>query len=212
MPSPARSRFRRTVAALLVGASLAGCGDEGGSTAPDGDGVAESALTFLRPAADAPPLAATTASFYARRGSDRLLALYYQRRAGATDSSEFLEFRVAAEALARRPDGSAVAIGDSVLITVTVDPARLKVTFAPAGLRFSASKPARLKLRFAEADDDRDGDGDVDAGDAAATTKLGIWRQESPGQPWFRESSVLLADVDEVDADILGFTAYAIAF
>ncbi len=53
-------------------------------TNPDPDPMPEAELNFLRPAINAPPLAQTSASFYAVKGSDRELRLFY------TDGDEFL--------------------------------------------------------------------------------------------------------------------------
>ena len=170
-------------------------------------------LHFLRPAPDAPPLANPTMSFYAVRGVDREASIWYQPPAGSSDSTEFMEFKVPGAALLARPDGSAIAAGDSVLITVTVsDPQRMIVDFQPAGLRFDPKVPARLKLRFGEANDDYDGDGVVSQSDTAALSQLSVWRQEAAGQPWYKVLSATVEDLKEVDADITGFTSYAIAF
>ena len=201
----------RTCFTLAVSAGLLACGTDG--TGP-GDGVKTDAeLTVLRTAVSAPPLVATTASFYALKGENREVRLYYRPASGSLDSTEFLRFKVPDESLDRRPDGSVIANGDSVLITVTVlDAAKLIVDFQPAGLRFAATKPAELKLSFAEADDDINDDGDVNGEDDVAKAQLAIWRRETIADPWVRLSSVLSVTTDEVEADITGFTNYAIAY
>lgn len=202
----------RSLPLVLVHLALLGtaaCSE--GPTA--GAGRSADELHFLRPALDAPPLAATSVSFYAKRGEDREVAIYYRPRAGSGDSSQFLRFRVPASSLSRRPDGTTVAVGDSVLITITVrDPARFIVGFEPAGLRFSDASPARLQMEFAEANDDVNGDGVIDAHDADATSRLGIWRQEANGQPWYPTGSTVFVDLQELEANVLGFTNYAIAY
>lgn len=201
----------RTAARLLLLLLVAGCGND--ATSPGAGGVPERSLTFVRPAPNSPALATGTVSFWARRGEDREVRMFYRPRPGAGDSSRFLKFEVPGAALDRRPDGTRFAVGDSVLITlVVVDPASLKVEFAPAGLRFSASSPARLEIELAEVDDDLDRDGDIDAEDARLETRLSVWRQEQPGAPWFRQQSVVVLDLDEIEADIFGFTAYAVAY
>jgi hypothetical protein len=196
---------------LLLGA-LAGCGADGAVVAGI-DSRAANALHFLRPAVDAPPLANPVVQFYARRGESREARIYYQPRLGRTDSTEFVRFRVPASSLAQRPDGTPMAPGDSILITIRVlDPARLILDFQPSGLRFAASSPAELKIKFAEANDDLDGDGDVDADDDARERELSIWKQEAPGLPWYRMASVIDFSLEEVEADLFGFTGYAIAY
>lgn len=203
------TRARILVSLVMLAGALA-CGGDG--TGPDGVKT-DAELNVLRSSPDAPPLVATTASFYARKGQDRELRIYYRPALGATDSTEFLRFKVSEKSLDRRPDGSAIAAGDSVLITVTViDATRLIVDFQPAGLRFAAGEPADLKLSFAQADDDIDDDGDVDGEDDAAKTLLAIWRRETILDPWVRLSSALSVSTDEVEANITGFTNYAIAY
>ena len=41
---------------------------------------------------------------------------------------------------------------------------------------------------------------------------LAIWRQEAPGQPWFKMSSKVAFEIDEIEVDVTGFTGYAIAY
>ena len=202
-------RLLRGALALLTAATLAACSD---STGNDEEEVVEtSELGFLRLAEEAPPFPVTTKSFWAKRGSDREVRLYHARV--GDDSTEFLRFRVREDALWERPNGTRFAVGDSVLITVTVvDLANLVVDFQPSGLRFNASEPAELKFEFSEADEDIDDDGDVDESDWGIEQTLSIWRRESPSQPWVELSSVVEVELDEIEAEILGFTNYAIAY
>src|ERR1051326_7255555 len=93
-------------------------------------------LHFIRPAPTSASLPDTAVSFWAKRGEDRELRLYYDAQSGSGTGEEFLRFTVPAAALAQRPDGSAIAVGDSVLISVRViDPSRLIVDFPPSGDR-----------------------------------------------------------------------------
>ena len=139
--------------------------------------------------------------------------MYYQPRPGRSDSTVFMRFKVSASSLDRRPDGSVIQMGDSVLITIRVaDPSRLILDFQPSGLRFSAAQPADLKLVFRESNHDFDGDGDEDADDDRAKASLRIWKQEAPGLPWMRLTSTTEFSLEELEADLLGFTGYAIAY
>ena len=203
--------FAIALSTVLLGA-LAGCGSDS-VISPDGDIRPATALHVLRPATDAPPLATPILSFYAKRGEDREAFMYYQPRPGRSDSSTFMRFKVSGSSLDRRPDGSVILMGDSVLITIRVsDPARLILDFQPSGLRFASSQPADLKLVFRESSHDFDGDGDQDADDDRAKSSLGIWKQEAPGLPWVRLASVAEFTLEQLEADILGFTGYAIAY
>ena len=135
------------------------------------------------------------------------------RAAGATDSFEFIRFRVDDRTLVSDSAGNPLASGDSVLITVTVsDTANLIIQFAPSGLVFNPSRPARLWIKFRDADPDLDEDGFVTAADTTILLGLQIWKEEQLGDPW----SPLVSSVDtveqEVEADVPGFTRYAVAY
>ena len=200
----------RRLTFFLVATMLAACNDSTGTRVVQRD---ETDLAFLRAAADAPPLAQLTATFWAVRGEDRELRLSYRPRQGETDSTDFLRLRVGDNSLVTLPSGQPIPLGDSLLITVSViDPARLIVEFQPAGLLFARGEPAELEMRYPEADRDYDDDGDIDADDDDVEQRLRIWRQERIGDPWVQLSGTLRADVDEVKADLTGFTRYAIAY
>jgi hypothetical protein len=190
-----------TLVLALIGAMS--CGD---STAPIVR--SENELHFVRFATDAPKILDTTLTFWAKKGTNSEIRLRY---AGGTE--DFLRFEVPGNALDRRPDGSVIAQGDSIQITVMVaDLSQLMFEFQPAGLRFSPDHPARLKIEFQHGDDDLDRNGVVDAADIALRTTLGIWRRERPTDPWVQISNALKLELDEADADIFGFTTYALAY
>jgi hypothetical protein len=197
--------LRTSVPVLLAAALLfAGCR---GVTDPDG-GVDEDALVFLRAAADAPPLETHEVSFWAVKGEDRRAEIRYLYPGGGT--AKCLRFRVRPEALHRHPDGTLVRMGDSVRITIRVlDPAQFRFAFSPAGLRFDPRAPAELEVSYRYADRDFDGDGVVDERDDAF--EFGFWKQEAPGQRWRRVPSVRFHELADVDAEVTGFTAYALA-
>jgi hypothetical protein len=196
------------IAAASFGLALS-CRD---STAPAA--AEERAATDLRLLAapyGTPALAATQVSFYAVKGRTGGADIWYQPRAGRSDSTKFLELRLGGASLDRRPDGSVIAPGDSVLITLTVtDPTHFIVDLQPSGLKFSDADQPRLKISFAACGDDLNYDGRVDAGDAAMLASLSVWRQESPFQPWFKVATSVTASVKEVDARLGGFTGYAL--
>ena len=222
-PTAPRSR-RRPLAALTLAAlavAALACGEEGTPLGParsGGDGGVlpgdtSTALGFVRERAGA-PLISSTASFYAVKGQDRHVRLYYiPPNPGAVDTVDFMTFHVGATSLDRRPDGTAFADGDSVLITVTLANAdSLIVQFAPQGLRFSTTSPARLHYNLSYTDPDRTRDGVVNATDDSLTKQLLVWRQESPGQAWTAQSSFLNLTDQYVETDVLGFTGYAVAY
>jgi hypothetical protein len=210
MPNVFQRRYL-AVAALVVVASCSAADETIGVDPPEQR--PESELTAVRASPTAPALVAVTTSFYAKRGSDREIRLYYRPRPGRTDSSEFLRFRVRRNSLSRRPDGTPFAVNDSVLITIRVaDQSRLWVDFQPSGLQFSSSEPAELKLSYKESDGDIDGDGDSDSTDRALERQLAIWFQESPGELWNRLTSSIFEDDDDIEGKLTSFTTYLVAY
>jgi hypothetical protein len=170
-------------------------------------------LHLLRTRTSAPPLAALSASFYAKRGEDRDVALYYHALAGAIDSTRLLALHVPAGALASAPDGRVYAPGDSVLITVTVtDPVHMIVSFEPAGLTFSSAEPAHLEMSLAQIDRDLNQDGVVDALDTQLEAEVALWVQEIPGGLWTRLTTAFFLDLQSLDGAIPGFSGYAAAY
>lgn len=195
---------------LCVAAVIAACGSDS-VTAPEERPANE--LRLLTVASTAPLVATTTTSFWAVKGKNAGVDLWYHARPGQRDSTKFLEFRMGGATLDRRPDGSVIAQGDSVLITLTVvSPTNLIVDFQPSGLKFSANDPAKLKMFFGECGDDLDRDGQVTSSDDAIEQQLSIWRQETPTSPWIKVSSLVVKDNKEIDAELGGFTGYAIAY
>ena len=195
--------------ALLLAA--ASCHDTG--TAPEEQGKDISELHQLHVTYDYPSLAETQVSFYAVKGKTAGADLWYHARAGASDSTKFVEFRLGAGSLDKRPDGSSIAVGDSVLITLTAsDPTHMMIEFQPSGLKFSITDQPSLKMFWVACGDDVNYDGKVDANDDLITSQLGIWRQETPGARWFHVGSAVQKGAREVDASLSGFSGYALMY
>lgn len=191
-------------------ASLACGGDEStGTPGPDPTG----GPTFLTAAAGAPAIAATSAALWAVKGQDHETIIWYRATSGRPDSSKLARLRLDRRSLCNRVDGSAMADGDSLRITMTViDPVRLEVKFEPAGLQFCSGRPAKLNLWWEHTSRDYDKDGDVDAADAALEAKFSIWKRETSSSPWIKLASVLRVEVDEAEAELVGFTSYLVAY
>lgn len=190
-----------------------GNGDDDESDDEDDDRDDDDEPDFLEADEDAPPLASTEVSFYAVRGQARDVRIMYRPEPGAADSTEFVHFVVPAGSLVAEPDGTPIAEGDSLRITLTVvDTQRLIVQYEPAGLQFSTGNPAEVTYSYGETEDDLDGDGDVDADDEAIETTFAIWRQETAGGPYTAIPSTVNTSAEQVFAEIDGFTRYAVAY
>jgi hypothetical protein len=208
----ARSRSRASIIAMALALAL-GCSSDD-SPSPDSPGSERppEQLTVARLAPTAPPLEQSTVSFWAFKGQGVEQKLYFQNETGGR-GEEYLSLKLDNESLRLRPDGSPFADGDSVLITITVeDPALLLFALEPSGLKFSATNPADLRIRYAHADDDLNEDGAIDEEDNHLESILGIWRQEQPNLPFVRLGSVKVEGQEELEAELEGFSRYAIAY
>ena len=152
-------------------------------------------------------LATYEAAFWAVQGEEREIRIYYLDAEGGT-SHQFFEFE--AKQVAELPDGSSLASGDSVLITVTVDPDEFVVQMGPAGLQFDN---AEMEFHYGGANGDFNGDGVIDETDAYIQQHfLGIWYQAAPGDPWTELTDRHYPERKEIEADIWHFSGYAISW
>jgi len=149
-----------------------------------------------------------TASFWAVRGEPRSLQINYLSAAGDT-SSAFLRLTTTDPAYV--PGLGDLAPGDSVLITVTIDPANVKVSLEPTGLQFG--EPGQLQISYGGADGDLNGDGVVDSTDAYIESQLlALWYREGADSVWEPIPAVQqLADKSFVSA-LPHFCEYAISW
>jgi hypothetical protein len=178
------------------------------TTGPD---RTDSELVFARLAANA-QVQTDTASFWAVKGQDRRLQIFYAPTGGSSNGDLFLEFRVDANSLLLKPNGSPFINGDSVLITVHADPQhRFIFTFEPSGLTFSPVNPAELRIRYDKADQDVDHDGDVDSDDIHLLEDLTVWQQQSIDLPWVPVPSLRIENSSEVRGTVTHFTRFALA-
>jgi len=136
-----------------------------------------------------PQLKTYELSFWAVRGRETKVDIDYLGDAQQTGA--LLTFRLPSHGLERRPDGSRIAWGDSVEITIDIDPATLLVRFQPSGLRFNRWAPAQLEMWYGAAGGDLDSDGVVGASDSSIRqTRLGLYYQQESGQLWYPISSM----------------------
>jgi len=203
--------MRRHMSALVLAATLVAtaCSD---STTPGDTTRPPDELNVARLAPTSPPLVSAEQSFYAKKGEDRELRIFFQDVAGG-EGEEFLRLRVREQSLLARPDGTPFVAGDSVLITVRiVDAEKILFEAEPSGLAFDPTEPAELKIHYSHADHDFNQDGTTDATDDQIKSQLAIWRQESLSDPFIRLGSVNVEGLEEINADILGFSRFAIAY
>lgn len=204
--------LRRTVP--WIATILAAACQDGSRSSPLGPGEEPAAalnVVALSPESAPPDLAAV--SFYAHQGRRVMGRIRLADQPGIGRGREYLRLTIPKDALLTRPDGSPIAPGDSVLITIRVaDPSRILFQMEPAGLRFNPSSMPELRIRYDIAGGDLNHDGRHDAQDDSLETHLGIWRQPDTGSPFVRLESTVQRATQDVRANLPGFSRYAIAY
>ena len=149
-----------------------------------------------------------SASFWAVRGQPRSVQINYLSATGDT-SAPFLRLSTADPAFV--PGVGPLAPGDSVLLTVTVDPLNVKVSLQPTGLWFG--DPAQMQIWYGGAGGDLNGDGVVDSTDAYIESQLlGLWYREGTNSAWSRiPAAQSLADKSFTSA-LPHFSEYAVSW
>jgi len=213
----ARARLtNRCAAAGLLLAAVMGCESADRLIAPDLPHAAQVEVpldpTFLRFSNDR-VIADSVASFWAVKGQNREVLLRFQGDKPGKPGNHFLRFKVPNDALERRPDGTPFQQGDSVQITVRVDPGgRFIFHFSPVGLVFNPDKPGELQIWYDGAHQDLNADGVIDGADAGTELQLRIFRQEYPGGSWVPIGVIELDPAtDQIGGDIDHFSGFALA-
>ena len=185
-------------AAMPVLLATAACSD---ATAPV-ETRPPAQLNILRLLPTAPPLLANDTTFTACRGQGAEGRLVFNDGSGG-EGEEFARLTLDGASLLTKPDGTPFARGECVQITMALDdPTQILVRLEPSGLRFDPAHPAQLKLEYGEAE----------GVDSTVEAKISIWRQENLGDPFVRIGSAVIENLQEVDADLLGFSRYALAY
>jgi len=113
-------------------------------------------------------------SFWAVRGEERSVRINYQSTIDDA-THPFLDLSITDPVFA--PGVGDLAVGDSVLVTVSIDTVRLAISLEPTGMQFGT--PAKLQIWYGGAGGDLNGDGVVDSSDAYVEHQLlGLWYRE----------------------------------
>ena len=178
-----------------------------------GGGSGSGSLHFLQSQPATPTFTQNPVTFWAVQGQDRRAEITYSMGRSGNQTIQLAMLRIRPRTQMTRPNGTLLAPGDSILITMTVvDLQKLIVQFEPSGLRFGGRDPATLTMSYRFTDHDLNHDGVVDAADAAIVATFSIFKQESNTLPWNIVRSTLTADAEQISANIPGFTNYVIAY
>jgi hypothetical protein len=204
---------------------LAGCRDIG---APDiaqngsplqptlargatGEPTPSASVHILQQAATAPPLQTYQVSFWAYKGVASTVTVDYQPAPGEANGRPFLRFAIPKNGLVAGADGGDLQRGDSVYVTLSVDPVAFSVHFRPAGVLFSKSFPAILTLWYGNANPDFDDDGVVNDTDQQLAQQLAVWYHAAKTR-WSKLSSLNDPGQTLVSAPLYHFSEYAVSW
>ncbi len=207
---------RRALIPLAFTLLAAGCSDQLGPNAPAPGLLAQrqgsSTLPILQQAATAPALETYQVAFMAYVGQSSLVTVRYRPAAGQTVGAPFLRFEIPKNGLVAGASGVPLRRGDSVAITLTIDPNSFLVDFQPSGVIFSTSAPARLALWYGNANLDLNGNGVLDGNDRALEDQLAIWYQLAPSASWFKQLSRNDPTQMIVGSELYHFSHYAVSW
>jgi len=149
-----------------------------------------------------------SAAFWAVRGQQRSVQINYLSSTGDA-TAPFLGLTTTDPAWV--PGVGDLATGDSVLITVTIDPTNIKISLEPTGLLFG--DPAQLQVSYGGAGGDLNGDGVVDATDAYIESQLlGIWYREGVDSTWSKVSATQSLSDKSFSSALPHFSEYALCW
>jgi len=156
-----------------------------------------------------PPLSLEqyTVSFWAVRGESRSIRINYSSTID-NGNHPFLELTTTDPVFA--PEIGEIAMGDSVLITVTVDTSKIGVRFEPTGLQFGTA--SQLKIYYGGASGDLNGDGVANGEDAQIEAQLlGLWYREYTNDEWSQVSASHSVEDKSFTYALPHFCEYAVA-
>lgn len=206
---------RRALIPLALALLAAGCSERLGpsaAAAPLAQKVPAGSIPILQQSATAPPLASYRVAFWAYVGQSSLVTVRYQRSAGQVVGDPFLRFEIPKTGLVADANGVALRRGDSVAMTLTIDPNSFSVDFQPSGVMFSANAPARLAFWYGNANLDLNGNGVLDGNDRALVDQLAIWCHLSPSSSWFKQLSRNDPTQTLVGTELYHFSEYAVSW
>ena len=216
---------RRSVIVFALTLSVARCADQ-----PTAVQHSPSTPQFLKWAARATPQFSSTAirpiragtaayqtpplgldnyvvSFWAVRGESRSMQINYSSTINP-GTHPFLKLTMTDPRFV--PGIGELAMGDSVLITVTVDTTKIGVSLEPSGLLFGA--PAELQVWYDGAAGDLNGDGVANSTDAVIEAKvLGLWYREGQADSWTNLPARQSVEEKSFTYALRHFSEYAVA-
>lgn len=207
----------RLLGGLLLAMLAWGCRDQTSPLAPPvpapmAQSLASRTIPILQQAKTAPPLQTYQVSFWAHVGIASTVSVRYQPTFGQLVGDPFLYFNVPKNSLVAGADGVPLGRGDSVYVTLTIDPSSFLVDFQPSGVLFAQNAPAQLALWYGNANLDLNGNGVIDGNDKILQQQLAIWYQEAGSSAWFKQLSRNDTTHTLVGTLLYHFSEYAVSW
>jgi hypothetical protein len=180
-----------------IGTSVQSSGRTGRASFASGDG----ASALLGPSVDR-----YYVSFWSVQGQTRSVQINYVSNG---TSSPYMRFTATDPDWA--PGVGDIEQGDSILITMIVDPTVVGAVFLPAGLKFD--DPSKLQIWYGGVSGDLNGDGRVDSADASIEKKLlGMSYRENWLNPWVAIPYTKSTTENWIRANVYHFSEYAVSW
>ena len=206
---------RRVWLAVAILMAVGGCRDAAEPSAvadvvasPDPLGP----VHILQQAPTAPALETYQTSFWVTKGKAATLVVNYQSPDGQTVADRFLQFDLPKDGLIAGAYDPHMAKGDSILLTLSIDPTGFLAHFGPSGVKFSAKSPAILTMCYEHMDPDLNGDGIVDETDEALQQQISFWTQSMKAGDWFKLPTQYDPANPCVTAKLYHFSEYAVSW
>ena len=170
-----------------------------GSPAPSTDGTVPA--TTIAQSNSAPPLLTYSTSFAAVQGEgDTFIVFYEDEWNPGMQGDWFLKLNIPSDAQFVDELGNPVAEGDTVVVTVDIDPSLFFVRFGPHGSTFAGNKPATLQFNYSYAESGWN------------ENDLAVWYQPTEGESWNEEPTQIDKKKNRVTIELYHFSNYAVAW
>jgi len=179
------------------------------NVAPQFTAISGNSNQHGRPGFRTPPLSLNTysVSFWAVRGESRSVQINY---ASAIDTLTHPFMQLTVTDPTSVPGQGALAVGDSVYLTVNIDTTTIGLSLEPTGLQFG--QRAQLQIWYGGASGDLNGDGVVDSVDTNIEHQLlGLAYREASTDPWARVPVSQSLTEHSFTSALPHFSDYAIA-
>jgi hypothetical protein len=169
-------------------------------------------IPTLQQSPTAPPLETYQVSFVASRRKSSTVTVNYQAVDGQSAGQPFLSFFIPRAGLVAGAGGVPLMRGDSLTITITIDPVDFSVDLEPSGVLFSNTAPASLTLWYENANPDLNGDGVVDSTDDALRQQLTFYYQLADSSTWTKHPSKNDPAAPSVTGALYHFSEWALSW